>query len=110
MNTPETHAGQAVRSNPLLGPKHQGMRVSAEGVLGRIRDGRDIEGHRFMAGEMLRHLEELASRYYAGDVLAVDEFLQLYCLDDARPNASGLRISGPSRDGNTQHRVVGGAT
>jgi hypothetical protein len=87
MNTPETLDGQAVRSTPLLGPKHQGMRVSAEGVLGRIRDGRDVEGHRFMASEMLRHLEELATRYYAGDALVVDEFLQLYCLDATRPNS-----------------------
>lgn len=39
-----------------------------------------------MAGEMLRHLEELATRYYAGDALVVDEFLQLYCLDATRPN------------------------
>lgn len=73
------------QSTPVLGPKYQGMRVSAEGVLWRIRDGCDIEAHRFMAGELLRHLEELATRYYAGDALVVDEFLQLYCLDKTRP-------------------------
>lgn len=74
---------------PVLGPKHQGMRVSAEGVLGRIRDGRSIvKGHRFMAGELLRHLNELATRYYAGDALVVDEFLQFYCLDEKRPNTT----------------------
>lgn len=84
-------------SIPLLGPKHRGMRVSAEGVLGRIRDGRDVEGHRFMAGEMLRHLEELATRYYAGDALVVDEFLQLYCLDATRPNVTDVPpASGPN--------------
>jgi hypothetical protein len=77
---------------PILAAKHSGMRVSAEGVLGRIRDGSSLcrgdeqaDGTRYMVGEMLKHLFEVAERYYAGDMAVVDEFLQLYCLDDDRP-------------------------
>jgi len=32
---------------------------------------------------MARHLEEMGRRYYAGDVAAVDEFLQLYCIAES---------------------------
>lgn len=69
----------------LLGPKHEGMRISAAGVLGRISSGRYYDGLRFGCGQMLTHMEEMARRYYAGDVKAVDEFLQLYDLDESRP-------------------------
>ena len=70
-----------------LGPKHTGMRVSASGLLGRIARGDRLDsGSRFMVSEMLKHLEQMASEYYAGKVTIVDEFLQLYALDDARPN------------------------
>lgn len=71
----------------LLAPTHKGMRVDAFGILGRIRDGRYFQGLKFGCGEMLRHLEELATRYYAGDITVIDEFLQLYCLDNDRPKA-----------------------
>lgn len=69
----------------FLAPKHNGFRIDAAGVLGRIRDGSRGKDLNYMCGEMLRHLEEMATRYYAGDVQIVDEFLQLYCLDNARP-------------------------
>jgi len=69
----------------LLATKHAGMRISAHGVLGRIRDGRYYKELNFGCGEMLRHLEEMAERFYSGDPKAVDEFLQLYCLDERRP-------------------------
>lgn len=68
-----------------LAAKHAGTKISAEGVLGRIRDGRYFVGPGWGCGEMLRHLEEMAGRFYAGDIAAVDEFLQLYCLDHKRP-------------------------
>ena len=71
---------------PVLGPKHEGLRLDASGVLGRIRDGQFHDFHKFACGEMLRHLEEMAKRYYSGDIVAVDEFLQLYCLDETRPS------------------------
>lgn len=63
-----------------LAPKHQGMRISAAGMLNRV--GGRLQ---FGAREMLKHLEEMADRYYAGDIAVVDEFLQMYCLDEKRP-------------------------
>jgi hypothetical protein len=67
---------------PPLAKKHNGMRISASGILQRVG------GHlKFGARQMDEHLKEMASRYYAGDVAAVDEFLQLYGLDDNRPAA-----------------------
>lgn len=77
---------EAVVIRDLLAKKHTGMRISANGVLGRIRDGRYYKELNFGCGEMLRHLEEMATRFYAGDLKAVDEFLQLYDLDDNRPS------------------------
>ena len=73
----------------LLAEKHTGTRISAPGILGRIRDGHYWCGLDFACGAMLEHLQEMAQRYYAGDVKAVDEFLQLYCLDHHRPGAAG---------------------
>jgi hypothetical protein len=70
----------------LLAEKHTGMRISASGILGRIRDGRYFKELNFGCGQLLCHLEQMANRFYAGDVKAVDEFLQLYDLDDERPN------------------------
>jgi hypothetical protein len=35
----------------------------------------------FMVQELQRNMQELGQRYYAGDVKAVDEFLQLYCVE-----------------------------
>lgn len=69
-----------------LAPKHTGMRVSADGLLGRISNGaRPNKGLRFMLGEMLKHLEHTAALYYSGKVEVVDEFFQLYDLDTNRP-------------------------
>ncbi|MFD1699907.1 hypothetical protein ACFSB1_11265 [Halopseudomonas phragmitis] len=66
---------------PPLARKHTGMRICAAGLLGRV-GGR----LKFGAQHMLQHLTEMATRYYSGDITAVDEFLQLYCLDDKRPS------------------------
>lgn len=63
-----------------LAKEHTGMRISAEGILLRVRGNL-----KFGALEMARHLRETARRFYAGDLSVVDEFLQLYCLDEARP-------------------------
>jgi len=70
-----------MNTQELLALKHTGMRVSASGTLGRIRE----PGYGFICKEMLKHLNEMADRFYAGDVKAVDEFCQLYCLDTKRP-------------------------
>lgn len=93
----------ACKSNPLLGPKHAGMRVSASGLLSRIARGdRPDAGVRYMVAEMLKHLERLGRDYYDGKPLIVDEFLQCYCLDGNRPNPSHHaepRFGGDSVDG-----------
>lgn len=78
--------GAEVPCSDWLGPKHMGCRISAPGILGRIRDGWKIDqGQRYAAGEMLKHMQIFAEQYYAGDTKAMDEFLQLYCLDETRP-------------------------
>lgn len=87
--------GPGVGSNALLGATHTGMKISASGILGRIRDGRYYKELNYGCGVMLGHLEEMAVRFYAGDPKAVDEFLQLYCLDDARPQQPNAGLSGP---------------
>lgn len=73
----------------FLSKKHTGTRISAYGMLGRIRDGRYYKELNFGCGEMLRHLDEMAERFYSGDMKAVDEFLQLYDLDGHRPAPNG---------------------
>lgn len=80
----------------LLAPKHTGMIINAHGILGRIRDGRYYNNLDYGCGEMLRHLKQMAERFYAGDPKAVDEFLQLYALDERRPetpNDQGNSVS-----------------
>ena len=70
----------------LLAKKHSGMRVDHSGILGRIAGGCKVRpDQRYILGVMDKHLEETAERFYSGDIRAVDEFLQLYCLDDKRP-------------------------
>lgn len=64
-------------SAPVFAREHKGMHASASGVLTRKENNK---GMRFMRSELHRHLEELAERYYAGDAIVVDQFLQLYCL------------------------------
>lgn len=69
-----------------LSDKHKGMKVSCSGLLVRLANGSKIrQDQRWMLGEMYKHLEEMGKRFYAGDIKAVDEFLQLYCLDGDRP-------------------------
>lgn len=82
----KSEGGAEVACIAGLGPKHTGCRISAPGILGRIRDGWKLDnGMRYATGEMLKHLEDTAKRFYAGDTKAIDEFLQLYCLDETRP-------------------------
>ena len=70
----------------LLGPKHTRMRVSATGIirntLGVLHKNPSLS---WVLSELIKHMEELGQRFYSGDVLVVDEFLQLYALDANRP-------------------------
>jgi hypothetical protein len=76
----------SIITSATLAPQHKGMRVDHSGVFGRIAKGCKVRlDQRWILGEIDGHLEEMAKRFYAGDISAVDEFLQLYCLDDCRP-------------------------
>ena len=55
----------------------KGMRANALSVL---RNPRNDKMLKFLRGEIARNLEELGSRYYAGDLAAVDEFLQCFSI------------------------------
>jgi len=73
---------------PPLAKKHTGMRIDCEGALTRIQRRAKLQrsnGDAFVCEELLRHLKVMSTEYYAGNIAIVDEFLQLYCLDDARP-------------------------
>jgi hypothetical protein len=77
---------EQINLSDLLGAKHTGMKISASGVLGRIEKGWKVDkGMRVCCGQMLTHLQDVAKKFYAGDVKIVDEFFQLYCLDEHRP-------------------------
>ena len=73
------------QENPHLGKKLGGIRVNARGWLRRIQAQAGFEAQGWFCEELLKHLQELGDRFYAGDIKAVDEFLQLYCLDEKRP-------------------------
>jgi hypothetical protein len=64
-------------SAPIFAPDHNGIYVSASGILTRKENNK---GLRFMREEMHKHLETLAEEYYSGNAQIVDAFLQLYCL------------------------------
>ena len=74
---------KAARTPHLLAADHKGMRVDYMGLLGQCR--RALQSREPANAEMLRqfqgHLQELGRRWYAGDTVAVDEFLQLYCIE-----------------------------
>jgi hypothetical protein len=63
-------------TKPVL-VEFQGMRTSALSVL---RNPRNDKMLKFLRGEIARNMEELGRRYYAGDLSAVDEFLQCFSI------------------------------
>ena len=78
-----------------LGPKHKGMRMCATGLLKNAAAWlpKDRTGERWTLEQLSEHLTELGRRFYAGDVLVVDEFLQLYALDAERQNPGADRMA-----------------
>ena len=70
----------------LMAPKHNGMRVSAIGLLKNAKNAlpKEASGEKWALNELSEHLQELGDRFYSGDIKVVDEFLQLYCLDRLR--------------------------
>lgn len=69
-----------------LAADHTGMMVDHSGVIRQAKDALEHGMRNPAIGVMLegmgRHMEELGRRWYAGDMSAVDEFLQLYCVAD----------------------------
>ena len=65
-----------------------GMRISADGLLGRLsRGGKLDEGGRFMLGELLDNIREMADKFYDdSDDTIVDQFCKLWSVDRKRPN------------------------
>ena len=72
----------------VLAPKHTGLRVDYSGLLKNARHGlRREPGTAEMLNQLEEHLSELGRRYYDGDTVVVDEFLQLYCIQRVRREA-----------------------
>lgn len=63
-------------TKPVL-VEFKGMRANALSVL---RNQRNDKMLKFLRGEIARNMEELGRRYYAGDLAAVDEFLQCFSI------------------------------
>ena len=70
-----------------LAPPHTGMRVSAVGVLERVRP-------RAFADYVIDGLQRLAAAFYSGDLATVDAYLQALDLDQERPKAIVPEVSG----------------
>lgn len=86
----------ALQSQPiaLLAKKHTGMMVDYTGMIGQAREalkhGERSPAIAEMLSQLARHLKELGEGWYSGDTAVVDEFLQLYCVeDDARRRIEG---------------------
>lgn len=80
-------------AKPVLAADHTGMRVDYSGLLRQVKQALQQQKGGFLAfsiEELQGHMKELGRRYYAGDTAAVDEFLQLYCVErEARAAAKG---------------------
>ena len=70
-----------------LAKEHRGMKIHLRGATSNVgvRGGWTPKQTRFLMQGVCEHLEEVARRYYSGDIAVVDEFLQLYCFNEHRP-------------------------
>lgn len=78
----------------LLAKKHTGMMVDYMGLIGQARSalkrGERSPALAELLHQLARHIKELGEGWYSGDTAVVDEFLQLYCVeDDARRRIEG---------------------
>lgn len=80
---------------PVLAETHKGMKVDYQGLIEGAAAALDAQRSAYMPfvlRELSRNLQELGRRYYAGDTAAVDEFLQLYCIErEARAAVEAAR-------------------
>ena len=69
-------------------PDRSGMKVSMSGLLTRVASHMEqavsYPNYSYSLTELLGHLKELGEAFYTEDMDKVDQFLQLYCLDDKR--------------------------
>lgn len=69
-------------------PDRKGMKVSMSGLLKRVASsiGQTVSypDYAYSITELLKHLEQTGKAFYSGDMETVDEFFQLYCLDEGR--------------------------
>lgn len=92
-----TEVGALARAQ--LAKDHEGTRVSCSGLLRQCISGLRGGGRGEMLSQMQSCLTEMGQRFYAGDISAVDEFLQLWCIcEDERALLKGrlTRIGAPS--------------
>lgn len=68
-----------------LTEKHKGMKISLEGVLSR--QSRVSKSDKYLTSEIIKNLHLLSDEFYKGNIKIVDQFLQLYDLDESRPKS-----------------------
>ncbi|MDY4296789.1 MULTISPECIES: hypothetical protein [unclassified Xanthomonas] len=97
------HRTRAQVSPPILAKDHGGMRVSYSGLLRQVRGALTRADAAPDLAEMLRqlerHMEELGKRWYSGDMLVVDELLQLYCIEPVAREALKAAAPAPAPEG-----------
>ena len=76
-------------TKPVL-VEFKGMRANALSIL---RNPRNDKMLKFLRGEIAKNLEELGRRYYAGDLSAVDEFLQCFSIGRDERAAAVARMA-----------------
>lgn len=95
---------------PPLAANHMGLRVNYIGMLASCRGAMNPEifpGAAEMLRQLQGHMGELGKRWYAGDATVVDEFLQLYCVEEgARAELAGQHAApaAPEPDNTTAPR------
>jgi hypothetical protein len=70
---------------------------------------RNRTGFTHMRAEMARNLKEMAQRFYSGDLAAVDEFLQLYCIGETERAAVVAATDAVTTASCTAKEAKGGA-
>ena len=65
---------------PYLSKDQIGMRVNYKRMLDEAARNSRSSVSRFMLAELQRLIGDMGHRFYAGDIGAVDEFLQLFCV------------------------------
>ena len=73
-------------ATPPLAPDHKGIRMHYTGLLRQAESalarGQREPVYADFVRQLCGHLQELGRSYYAGDMTVVDEFLQLYCIEE----------------------------